>query len=176
MNKKFLLLGVFSFALFSCNNSSSLYTTKAKIEITSNHSSGKIYSPNEINVSRTYHSLSEDRYYNTQVLPSTGDVNLLVIPVTIPGNEKMYTNKENNTEISQENVISDLEKAFFGKTEDTGFESVSSFYEKSSYGKLKLSGTVTPFFDVANDGGLAYTTAAEITLSETLNVVDKAIE
>ena len=33
MNKKFLLLGVFSFALFSCNNSSSPYTTKAKIEI-----------------------------------------------------------------------------------------------------------------------------------------------
>ncbi|MGN1277926.1 MAG: hypothetical protein ACI4UG_00420 [Candidatus Onthovivens sp.] len=176
MNKKFLLLGVFSFALFSCNNSSSPYTTKANIEITSNHSSGKIYSPNEINISRTYHSLSEDRYYNTQVLPSTGDVNLLVIPVTIPGNEKMYTNKENNTEISQENVISDLEKAFFGKTEDTGFESVSSFYEKSSYGKLKLSGTVTPFFDIVNDGGLTYTTAAAITLSETLNVVDKAVE
>lgn len=176
MNKKILLFSVFAFALFSCSSNSNEFVVKAQIEISgSNHTENKIYSPNEITLSRTYHSLNEDRYYNTQVLPSTGDVNVLVIPVTIPGYEKIYTSSDKTTEISQDKVKEDLSKAFFGKTEDTGFESVSSFYEKSSYGKLKLSGEVTNFFDVVNDGGLSYSTAAAITLSETLNIVEKAV-
>ena len=176
MNKKSLLLVLFTFAITSCSSNSSPYQAKSKIIITSNAQNSKIYSPDEINISRTYHSLSDDRYYNTQVLPSTGDVNLLVIPVTIPGYEKMYASKNNDTELSKEQVVEDINKAFFGKTEDTGYESVASFYEKSSYGKLRLSGTVTPFFDVVEDGGLNYTMAAQITLSETLNVVEKAID
>ena len=35
-------------------------------------------------------------------------------------------------------VITDLEKAFGGTSEDTGWESVTTYYKKSSYGKLDI--------------------------------------
>ena len=88
----------------------------------------------ENNINHTYHDLGLDSdYYLWHYLPSIGEVNILVIPVTIKGYEK------------NANVIvkSDIEKTFFGKSTDTYWESVSSFYYKSSYGKLSIKGTVT---------------------------------
>ncbi len=41
---------------------------------------------------------------------------------------------------------SNIEKTFFGSDRETGWESVASFYEKSSYGKSHLSGTVSSWF------------------------------
>ncbi len=70
--------------------------------------------------------------------PTTGEQKLLVIPVSIKGHEKNAT-QENKDKI---------EKAFFGDSSNTYFESVSSFYEKSSYGKLKITGTVTDWFEI----------------------------
>ncbi len=67
-------------------------------------------------------------------LPSTGDVKVLVIPVEI-GNNKFSDD--------------DLEKinlAFNGTSQDTGFESVSSYYYKSSKGKLKIDAEISPVF------------------------------
>lgn len=70
-------------------------------------------------------------------MPSIGEAHLLVIPV-------MLTDFANNaTEENQKN----LEKAFFGDSDETGWESVASFYEKSSYGKLHITGIVSDWFD-----------------------------
>ncbi len=69
--------------------------------------------------------------------PTTGDQKLLVIPVTIKGHEANATLENKNQ----------IEKAFFGKTSDTYFESVSSFYKKSSYGKLNITGQVTDWYN-----------------------------
>ena len=69
-------------------------------------------------------------------LPSLGEAKLLVIPVILTD----YA--DNATEENREN----LEKAFFGSSEDTEWESVASFYEKSSYGKSLLSGSVSSWF------------------------------
>lgn len=68
--------------------------------------------------------------------PTTGDQKLLVIPIAIKGYEKYATdtNKEQ------------IEKAFFGDSTNTYFESVSSFYKKSSYGKLNITGQVTDWY------------------------------
>ena len=62
-----------------------------------------------------------------------GDIKLLVIPVKIKGYENVAT---------QDNLTK-IKNAFFGETKQTGWESVSSFYKKSSYGLLNISGTVT---------------------------------
>lgn len=70
-------------------------------------------------------------------VPAIGDVNLLVIPVIIDGYRSAATSK----------TRSDIQKVMFGETNDTSWESVASFYQKSSYGKLNLSGTVTNWFD-----------------------------
>lgn len=67
-------------------------------------------------------------------LPSTGNSKMLVIPVAFT----------NHTVPS--NVVSNLEKVFFGTSEETGWESLTSYYYKASYHKLNITGSVLPVF------------------------------
>ncbi|MBE6130329.1 MAG: hypothetical protein E7183_01205 [Erysipelotrichaceae bacterium] len=68
-------------------------------------------------------------------LPSTGNSKALVIPVEFTDAKAKLGMKEN------------LEKAFFGTSEDTGWESLTSYYNKSSYGKLNIEGTVLDVYN-----------------------------
>lgn len=65
-------------------------------------------------------------------LPSVGNSKILVVPVET--SDDSFTDDE----------LSLIEDAFFGDASNTGWESVSSFYEKSSYSKLHISGDVVP--------------------------------
>ncbi len=83
-------------------------------------------------------------------LPSTGNVTALVVPI-----------KFSDTEIKQ-TQLDNLNLAFNGTADDTGWESVKSYYYKSSYEKLNLS------FDIAgvnligdNSTSLDYFTASK---------------
>ena len=84
------------------------------------------------------------------VMPSTGDVNVLVIPIDF------YDYPRENVTVS----LMDLHLTFFGKDYEVEWESVSSYYYKSSYGKLNISGQVTPWYRASNlstnyqDGGI----------------------
>lgn len=64
-------------------------------------------------------------------MPSLGKVNVLVLPVTFKGGASL-TEKE----------LSSIKAAYFGEKEETGWESLKTYYEKSSYGKLELGGVV----------------------------------
>lgn len=64
---------------------------------------------------------------NPLPIPSTGAYNLLVIPVQF-----------SDTTISS-TQLDRLGKAFNGTSADTGWESVNSYYKKSSYGKLDMT-------------------------------------
>ncbi len=69
-------------------------------------------------------------------IPSVGTPKVLVVPVEF-----------SDTSLSQVGVTrNQIEKGFFGTSADTGWESLTSFYEKSSYGALKISGTVLPTY------------------------------
>lgn len=69
-------------------------------------------------------------------IPSQGDIKTLVIPVQFSDFP------------FQEGELDDLEIAFNGTSEDTRYwESVSSFYYKSSFGKLSLEATIAPIFE-----------------------------
>ncbi len=70
--------------------------------------------------------------YDQRYLPSTGDRKILVIPIET--SDDSFTKDE----------ITRIEKGFFGESSETGWESVASFYEKSSYGKLRITGEVSP--------------------------------
>lgn len=59
-------------------------------------------------------------------LPSIGNPKVLVVPVNLDSNNK--TNA----------LLNDINMAFNGTSEETGFESVKSYYQKSSYGKLNI--------------------------------------
>src|SRR5690606_38532929 len=65
-------------------------------------------------------------------LPSTGSFDVLVVPVEIQGAP------------FELNYLSKLNTVFNGTSEDTGWESVSSYYYKSSFGKLDLTFDVVP--------------------------------
>lgn len=71
---------------------------------------------------------------------TTGTSNILVIPVDF----------EDCTcetiKVKKEDYFANVENAFFGETSSTRFESVASYFDKSSYGKLKIKGKVVHEF------------------------------
>lgn len=74
---------------------------------------------------------------NMKIMPSIGESSLLVVPVSTLDGPKW--------DIS---MIDNLQKAFFGDSDVTGWESVSSFYKKSSYGKLDIVGQICDPFNL----------------------------
>jgi len=173
------LLEIFSlsFLLFSCNNEKTTngiktYNSSVTINITSNRNEG-ILSPNNVKIVETYNTIESKRQYNTQTLPSIGDVKILIIPVKIYG----YTtiDIDNDGIDDSKKVREDIEKVFFGE-EENSHESVSSYYYKSSYGKLNLSGYVTDWYNLEEDSSLEYSSATDITTSNTYDIVKSAIE
>lgn len=106
-------------------------------------------------------------------LESTGEPKLLVVPV-------MFTDYSLTT--NQQNLMIDrIDKAFFGESEDTAWESVKSYYEKSSYDALNLSGIVTPFYNAGrSSSSFASETRSSGTYYQyfdpTWNLVDEVVE
>ncbi len=88
-------------------------------------------------------NLTDVRYETGYVnMEPTGDQKILVIPVNFTDATCSSLSRGCDT------LRNDIQKAFFGESGDTGWESVASFYEKSSYGNLSITGTVTPWFDL----------------------------
>ena len=112
-----------------------------------------LYKPNDF-----YKVSSRDLGYNRgmDLAPSTGDVNVLVLPIE-------FTDFPFSP-----STLSNLETALNGNgSEDTGYwESLSSFYRKSSFGQLRLDFHVADVFKT----GLTTTSALRDNLEyETLN-------
>ncbi len=177
IKKKLALLStlVFGLTLVTACGGQSYDGPTATITITNEAKEGTVINPNDVTISETLHSLEEKKFYNTQVLPSTGDVNILVIPILIPGYTSFsYRTFEEGTtdEQKQEIVRNDIVTSFFGEAEETGWQSVKSFYHESSYGKLNLNGVVTDWFDAST----LYDNANDITITETYNLVESAVQ
>lgn len=79
-------------------------------------------------------------YFSKNGLPSLGKPKVLVVPVNLGGS----TDKSSYTPADM-TMIDEIKKAFNGTSEETGFESVSSYYKKSSNNKLELE------FDVVDE-------------------------
>lgn len=69
---------------------------------------------------------------------SHGEQNLLVIPISFKDSDK---NNQGDKKII-------IENAFFGQPDKTIYESVASYFNKSSYGDLKINGLVTDFINL----------------------------
>lgn len=72
---------------------------------------------------------------------TTGNQSFLIVPVVL----KDYIN--NSSRNWNSTKLENIEKAFFGEASDTAFESVRSYFYKSSYGNLDISGEVTDVFE-----------------------------
>ena len=88
-------------------------------------------------VKYTLRDVNERIGWNT--LNSTSNQKILVVPVQLSGGTTWTTT-----------MLTNLEKVFFGKSTDTSWHSVSSFFDQSSYGKLHLTGEVTDVLKVTN--------------------------
>ena len=71
------------------------------------------------------------------ILP-TGDRKLLVIPIYFTDSDISH----------QEEKTIFIQNAFFGESKRTNYESVASYYNKSSYGQLRLTGEVSDWVPV----------------------------
>ena len=89
------------------------------------------------NLIYTYSDINDHSIYsNIDNAPSVGELNILVVPVQFGDTD---INADEKTRL-------DIYNAYFGDEETTGFESVSSYFYKTSYGRLKISGVVTPWY------------------------------
>lgn len=120
----------------------------------------------------TQRQLKKAEKWNPMI--SVGNPKMLVIPVDF----KNYSCQVLDNRC--EGTRSDIQKAYFGKSEDTvvsggdsdGWESVSSFYYKSSFEKLNITGTVTPWFTLDKTVGeisAMSTNAAQMILLEAVD-------
>lgn len=77
-------------------------------------------------------------------LPHQGQPKMLVIPVDFSDYPATALSG------GSDQARTAIDKLFFGSTEETGWESVRTFYQKSSYGQLNIEGTVTPWYRASN--------------------------
>lgn len=111
-------------------------------------------------------------------LPSKGNVDALVIPVQFAGDTISGTQLDN------------LNTAFNGNALNTGWESVSSYYLNSSYGKLNFTFDIQTVYEAKKtadyyerysesyqEGGYTYTrTGEEIILTEVLSYYENLLD
>ena len=162
-----LLLGGFSVSLASCKyDPFGLFTSSSQSRNTEYNRSDADQPSSTPKATRSVINRA-DASCGVRSLPSQGTVNILVVPVCFTDFESSanlnlnFGDGETLSRMSgfdddegwrlgstsfRVDWLDDIEKAFFGDPDDTGYESVSSFYEKSSYGKLHISGVVSPVF------------------------------
>ncbi|MDY6367906.1 MAG: hypothetical protein SPL13_05285 [Clostridia bacterium] len=100
------------------------------------------YSPKYLDY--TYSDLKKsNRYANLQTgyCPSSGDINYLLIPVYFTDSNQWVSETQKNS------VKETVSKAFFGESNSNGWNSVKSFYETESMGKLSITGKVSDWYD-----------------------------
>ena len=91
-------------------------------------------------VSYNFNDFAANTYTKKDAAPSLEKTKFLVIPVWFKDSEQYISNKDN--------VKEDIEKAFFGTSKDTGWESVKTFYKTESNGRLSIKGTVTDWYEI----------------------------
>lgn len=84
-----------------------------------------------------YCTVNKNSIYDKHTPLTVGTSKILVIPVTIRGYEKY----------ASETTRDKIQKAFFGTHAETGWQSVKSFYELSSYNRLTVDGIVTDWYE-----------------------------
>lgn len=102
---------------------------------------GKYSSYKVLDASETEVSLGSSydvfkNYGGASHIPSEGEQKIIVIPV-------QFTDyKTEKLNLTEEGYIEAIKKAFFGNTKNNAYVSVGEYFNRSSYGKLKLDGKV----------------------------------
>lgn len=189
-SKLFSILTTLSFMIIGCSsntsssNNSSKNDDKTNISYLTSESNGtatiRIYkdnnsptkeryiAPKNVKMKYSYNDLSGILLNNENVCPSIGNVNLLVIPVHIPGDNTYYN----------EEVRKDIEEVFFGDSyaseSQLGFSSLTEYFYESSYGQLNFQGKVTNWFNLEEYTNIQF--PSEITEGNDGTIVTEILE
>ena len=79
--------------------------------------------------------------YPISSTPCVGTAKLLVIPVWFTDSHSFILTNKRDT------VRSDIQTAYFGSNEDTGWRSVKTYYEEESFNALSLTGIVSEWYE-----------------------------
>ena len=121
-----------------------------------------------IYASKTYKEYIQYNAYNLSVTPASGNPKLLVIPV-------WFTDSNQFIDVTHKEAVRQrIETAYFGSEADTGWQSVKTFYEYESHGKLTITGTVSDWYE--DSLGYASYGPEEEGLEKTMALVDKAVK
>lgn len=91
-------------------------------------------------IEQTYNDYIKNNYFTLSSCPTNGEPRLLVIPTWFTDSSSYIV------ESKKETVRSDIEKAYFGTSKDTGWNSVNSYYKTESQNTLDLKGTVSEWY------------------------------
>ena len=136
------LVSLVTVTLFSCNGVSSSSATSSDSSSSNESSSSETKKDNfqKITLEQIKTGL------NQHLFPSQGENELIVVPVYFTDFTPEILG------INEEQSKKDIYNVFFGDSVNTpnslhptGYESVASYYHKSSYGKFSLKGTVTNY-------------------------------
>lgn len=143
----------------------------AKVKFTANEGTSSenytekgYYSTDEINDSYHIYDAGRKSYNNQHFLPSTGNVPLLIVPISLPGDDTSFTNDE----------LQMIDDCFYGKSSDIAFESLHSYYYKSSYGQLNFTFNMAPTFSV-NDHTNYHDISTITSTSDVLSICQSAL-
>ena len=92
-------------------------------------------------IQQTYKEFNKKNIWKVSGCPATGDAKLLLIPIWFNDSGSFIDESKKST------IVEDIEYAFFGSQEQTGWHSVSSFYKEESKQKLNLTGTVSDWYE-----------------------------
>lgn len=110
----------------------SMYILSIEVLCEETEIDNNMYMPKQYYNESTFHNANLQSYlmdYHEAIgLSSIGTYNVLVIPINFKLSSK-YNEKQ----------LKNLEIAFNGTSEETGYESVKTYYQKSSYGKLNMT-------------------------------------
>lgn len=93
--------------------------------------------PTKITNLKTIKDISNENGITTG-LPSTGSPKILVLPIAFTNYTAPFS------------MVSDLEKVLFGTKEETGYHSLKTYYETSSYQQLSIDGDVLQPYTAPN--------------------------
>jgi len=127
-----LLTGNITIDLIPNDEEKSMYILQIEVICEKVDIDKSIYMPNQNYNENTHSNKRLQDYLNQENdaigLPSIGTYNVLVIPVQFKFGSKY-----------KESHLDNLDMAFNGTSEETGYESVKTYYQKSSYGKLNMT-------------------------------------
>lgn len=152
MKKKHVMVWLLTGLLTSCQFSAvtfSPYIPMKKVRINQEAITTEAYYRLEnytCDFSEVFRGNPINRKVNCQ---SRGKQNLLVVPISLPYRPASMLD-ENNGEKAR--IL--IQNAFFGEEKLNQWESVASFYNKSSYGQLQISGLVTNWYTPTNEDGV----------------------